>query len=223
MDGFNKKEITILKKLNTPSKIQDFLEELEINFEKNGDTCVSPKKVLETGKAHCIEAAIFACAALKMNNYPPLVVDLTANDKDYDHVIAVFKKGKFWGAISKSNRAILKYRDPIYKSIRELVMSYFNEYFTDDGKKTLRSYSMPVNLDKFNKLNWMCSDENIWFIPEYLLEVKHFPIVSKKQVHSLRKTEAIEVHAGKIQQWKPVGEKATKIKYKRDKISKMEV
>jgi len=223
MLGLNKKELIILKKLNTPSKIQDFIEELEINFEKNGDTCSSPRKVLSTRKAHCIEAAILAAAALKINGYPPLLVDLTANKKDFDHVIAVFKKNNCWGAISKSNRGVLKYRDPIFKSIRELVMSYFNEYFLDDGKKTLRSYTMPVNLNRFDKFNWMTSEEDIWFIPEYLAETKHFSILSKKQIFSLRKAEPIEVHVGKIQQWKPKGDKAIKLKYKRDKIGKREV
>ena len=184
---------------------------------------MSPRRVLATGKAHCIEAAIFACAALKINNHPPLLVDLTANKKDYDHVIAVFKKGNYWGAISKSNRGVLKYRDPIFKSIRELVMSYFNEYFLDDGKKTLRSYTLPINLNKFDKFNWMTSEEDIWFIPEHLVDAKHFPLLTKNQIFSLRKAEPIEVHVGKIQQWKPDGEKAIKLKYKRDKIARKEV
>lgn len=223
MFGFNEGELKILRKLNTPSKIQAFIEKLEINFEKEGETCLSPRKVLKERKAHCIEAAILACAALRIYNYPPLVVDLTANKKDYDHVVTVFRKGNCWGAISKTNRAILKYRDPIYKSIRELVMSYFNEYFTDDGKKTLRTYSMPVNLSRFDKFNWMTSEENIWFIPEYLADTKHFPIITKKQIFSLRKAEPIEVHAGKIQQWKPLGEQAIKLKYKRDKTAGAEI
>lgn len=223
MLGLNEKEMAILKRLNTPQKIQDFIEKLEINFEKKGDTCMSPRKVLQTKKAHCIEAAILAALALKVNGYPPLLVDLTANDKDYDHVIAVFKKNNKWGAISKSNRAILKYRDPIYKSIRELVMSYFNEYFLENGEKTLRSYSVPFNLSKLDKNNWATSEKNVWIIPETLIKAKHFPIVQKGQIKNLRKVEAIEVHSSGIAQWKPKRDRAIKLRYRRSKKTKAEV
>ena len=107
------------------------------------------------------------------------MVDLTTVDRDYDHVLAVFKKNNKWGAITKTNHAVLRYRDPVYKSIRELVMSYFNEYFLDDGKKTLRSYTLPVNLSRFDKFGWMTSEEDVWYIPEYLAEEKHFSILTK--------------------------------------------
>jgi len=220
MFGLNEKELKTLLRLNTPHKIQDFLENLEINFEKEGDTCMSPRKVLQTGKAHCIEAAIFAALALRVNGYPPLLVDLTANNNDYDHVITVFKKNGHWGAISKTNRAILRYRDPIYKSIRELVMSYFNEYFLEDGKKTLRSYSSPVDISKLDKFNWITSEENIWIIPEKLIETKHFPIVSRGQVRGLRASDPIEIESARISQWKPVKNNAIKLKYKRSKNAK---
>lgn len=196
------KEFEVLKKLNTPVKIQNFLDKLKINFEENGDTCFSPKIVLKQKKCHCIEGAILAALALRINGYPPLLVDLTANKNDFDHVIAVFKKNKKWEAISKTNHAVLKYRDPVYNSIRELVMSYFNEYFNDDGEKTLRSFSLPINLSRFDKLGWMNAEENIFYIPEYLVSVKHFPIMTKEQIHSLRKADEIEIKAGKIVEWK---------------------
>ena len=130
MFGLNEKELGILKEINTPSKIQDFLEDLEINFERNGDTCMSPKKVLEMNRAHCIEGAIFAAAALRVNGFPPLVLDLTANKKDYDHVIAVFKKNDCWGAISKSNILVRLFR---------VVATYSPaNYFARDFHKLLR-------------------------------------------------------------------------------------
>jgi len=202
MYGLTKEELKILKKLNTPKKIQDFLETLKINFEENGDTCVSPRIVLQEKKAHCIEAALLAALALRLQGEKPLIVDLTAVDNDFDHVIAVFKKHGCWGAISKSNHAVLKYREPIYKNIRELIMSYFHEYFLDDGKKNLRSYSLPVNLAKFDKKGWMTDDKDVWYIPEHLCKIPHFKILNRKQISSLRKADDIEIKAGKLVRWK---------------------
>ncbi len=202
MYNFNQQELSILKKLNTPKKIQDFINKLKINFEPNGDTCRSPRVVLKKREAHCVEGAILAAAALRIHGHKPLVVDLTANKKDFDHVVAVFKQHGFWGAISKTNHAVLRYREPVYKTIRELVMSYFHEYFTDKGEKTLRSYSMPVDLSRFDKLGWMTSEKEIWYIPDYLVEVPHKQILTKQQISNLRKADIIEIKAGKLVEWK---------------------
>ena len=201
MFGLKEKELKILKTLNTPKKIQDFLNKIPINFEPNGDTCYSPRMVLKKNQAHCIEGAMFAAAALRVNGERPLVLDLTSTKKDFDHVVCVFKRNGYWGAISKTNHAVLRYREPIYKNIRELAMSFFHEYFDDNGKKTLRSYSMPVNLARFDKLNWMTSEENVWFVDDYLGKVKHFPILTRSQILSLRKADKPEIEAGKIVEW----------------------
>ncbi len=196
---FTKEEIKIYKKLKTPAKIQDFINSLKTNFELKGDTCYSPRKVLKHKKAHCVEAAVLAASILKFHGYPPLIIDLEATKDDYDHVLAVFKKDGFWGAITKANHACLRYREPVYKNIRELAMSCFHEYFLNkNGKKTLRKYSIPVNLNRFNKLNWETSEEDIWFVPEYLCDVKHFNILTKKQIRGLRKVDKIEIDSGKI-------------------------
>jgi hypothetical protein len=202
MFGLTRKELEILNKLDTPAKIQNFLSALKINFEENGDSCMSPRMVLKQGKCHCIEGAILAALALRIHGYKPLIVDMTANDKDFDHVITVFEKNKKWGAISKTNHAVLRYREPVYNSIRELVMSFFHEYFNDQGKKTLRSFSMPVNLSIFDKYNWMTAEEDIWYIPNYLVKTKHLPILDRKQIAGLRKADEIEIKAGKIVEWK---------------------
>ncbi len=194
--------LEILKKLKTPAKIQDFLDKLKINFEENGDTCLSPLMVLKKGKCHCMEGAILAALALRVQGYKPLVVDLTSNKRDFDHVVAVFKKNGKWGAISKTNHAVLRYREPVYDSIRELVMSYFHEYFDSKGRKNLRSYSMPVDLSRFDEMGWMTSEDELWDIPTYLAEVKHLPLLNKKQMHSLRKADKIEIEAGNIVEWK---------------------
>lgn len=201
MFGLNEKELKILRELDTPKKIQDFLNSLEINFEENGDTCMSPRKVLETGKCHCVEGAMLGAVALMINGEEPLLVDLTATKDDFDHVITVFQRRGKWGAISKTNHAVLRYREPVYESIKELVMSYFHEYFDDKGKKNLRSFSMPVNLiEKFGN-DWITSEENVWQIPEYLADVKHLPILDKKDIASLRNADDIEIKAGKIVEW----------------------
>ncbi len=207
----NKKELVILKKLDTPKKIQDFLNKIPMNFDYRKDTCMSPRTVLRKNKCHCIEGAILAALCLKLNGNPPLIVDLEANEKDYDHVIAVFKEDEKWGAISKTNHAVLRYRDPIYNSIRELVMSYFHEYTDKKGKKNLRKYSLPVNLEKFDKKNWITNEKDIWFIPEYLVKVKHYNLINKKQSLNLRKSDKLEIVKDKLVEWK-IGNKKNKFK-----------
>lgn len=195
-------ELRILKKLNTPTKIQNFLNKMPINFEEKGGTCMSPRQVLKKGKCHCIEGAMLAAAALRLQGRKPLVVDLTASRHDFDHVITVFKERGKWGAISNTNHAVLRYREPIYRDIRELVMSFFHEYTDNKGKKTLRSYSLPVDLSRFDKKRWMISEEDVWYIHDYLEKVKHFKILTKKQIRNLRKADKLEIQAGKLVEWK---------------------
>lgn len=196
--GFTKEELDMLRKLNTPVKIQDYINSLKINFEPNGDTCMSPRMVLREGKAHCIEGALLAAVALRLHGYKPLIVDLEASHTDYDHVITVFKKGNKWGAITKTNHAVLRYREPIYRDIRELVLSFFHEYFLDSGKKTLRSFSEPVDLSRFDEKGWMTSEKDVWYIPEYLTQVNHTKILDRKLISGLRKADSIEIKAGKL-------------------------
>jgi hypothetical protein len=187
-----------LQKLSTPAKIQDYLNALPFHFVDANDTCLSPKEVMHFGTSQCMEGAMLAATALRFHGFLPLIVDLTATHDDADHVIAVFKQNGHWGAISKTNHAVLRYREPIYRNIRELIMSYFHEYFLHDGRKTLRSFTKPINLARFDKLGWMTSEEPVWYIPEYLVKVKHFPILTPKQRKNLRLADAIEIAAGKL-------------------------
>src|SRR3989338_3035877 len=180
---FTEKELAILEKLDTPQKIQSFIDEIPINFEEDGkDSCMSPRMVLRKRKAHCIEAAFLAAAALNLHGFKPFVVDMKGTENDCDHVIAVFqdKKTGQWGAISKTNHPVLRYREPVYNDIRELVMSYFHEYSDSRGNKTLREYSMPIDLRVFGK-DWVTSSEDLWHIHDYLDRVKHFKILIKEQ------------------------------------------
>ena len=145
---------------------------------------------------------MLAAAILKFHGFPPLLIDLRAHKKDEDHAIAPFQRNKKWGAISKTNHAALRYREPIYNSIRELVMSYFHEYFLDNGRKTLRSYTMPVNLSRFDSRNWITASDELWYIDEYLSKTKHLPILDKKQATRLRRADPVEIQAGKLTTWK---------------------
>lgn len=197
--NLSKENLELIKKLNTPKKIQDFINSLDMNFDYIIDTCQSPKQVLKSKKAHCIEGAILAVAILQYHGHKPLLLDLEATKEDYDHVVALFKQHGHWGAISKTNHSVLRYREPIYKTLRELTLSYFHEYFMNEsGKKTLRKYSKPVNLNIFNHLNWISTDKEVWFIPEHLTKIKHTPILNKKQIANLRKADHIEIKAGEI-------------------------
>lgn len=202
MFNLTSKEEKIFRELKNPAKIQDFLNKIPINFDYNKDSCMSPRMVLKKNKCHCIEGAIFAALALRFQGYKPLIVHLKASKDDYDHVIAVFKKNKKWGAITKTNHGVLRYREPVYKNLRELVMSYFHEYFNNKGRKALRSYSVPVNLSKFDKKKWITSEKDLWYIDSYLDKAKHYKILTRKQARKLRKADKIEIEIGKIVDWK---------------------
>ena len=200
--GFTPAEMKVLRRLTTPAKIQDFLNAMPFNFELDGDTCKSPRHVLAERNAQCMEGAMFAAAALRLLGHPPLVVDLEASKGDYDHVIAVFKVRGRWGAISKTNHGVLRYREPVYASIRELAMSYFHEYFLKNGRKTMRTFSRPVNLSRFDGKNWMTSEEPVWFVPEHLCHIPHTQILKTKDVAALRKADDVEIRAGEILEWR---------------------
>ena len=202
MHNLTAKEEKIFRELKNPSQIQDFLNKIPINFDYHKDTCMSPRQVLKKGKCHCIEGAMLAALALRLQGRKPLLVDLTASRHDFDHVIAVFKQDGKWGALSKTNHGVLRYREPIYRDIRELVMSFFHEYTDDKGRKTLRSFSMPIDLSKFDKKGWMTSEEDIWYINDFLAKVKHYKILTRKQIRNLRKADKLEIEIGKITEWK---------------------
>lgn len=203
MFEFTEKELAVLRRLSTPRKIQDFLVKLPSNFEKDGETCMSPRRVLREGRAHCIEGAMLAAAALRVHGFPPLLMDFQTVADDEDHVIAVFKQHGRWGAISKTNHAILRWRDPVYRSPDELAMSYFHEY-QDRGRKTLRAYSRPVDLSRFDRRGWMTAEEDLWYIADYVDAVPHVKILDRRRIGLLRQLDTIELKAHKLTEWKNV-------------------
>ncbi len=201
-EAFTREERAVLRRLGTPAKIQDFLNAIPANREPEGDTCLSPRRVLRERRAHCIEGAMLAAAAFRFHGRPPLIVDMEASPADDDHVIAVFRQRGHWGAISKTNHPVLRYREPVYRTVRELVMSYFHEYTPVGGRrKTLRTYSRPVDLSRFDRIGWMTREGSVWEVPEYLCEIGHYPIVTRAQIAGLRRLDPIEVASSNIEEW----------------------
>ena len=201
MFGLAKQELDVLKRLSTPQKIQDFLDDLPINHEKEGDTYMSPRRVLREQKAHCIEGALLAATAFWLQGKKPLIMDFTTKKGDEDHVVALFQENGYWGAISKTNHAILRYRDPIYRTLRELALSYFHEYFLNDtGEKTLRTYSRPLNLERFGE-DWITAEEDLWDIALYLDILPHFPLIPTENRSRIRRASPFERKATLQIEW----------------------
>jgi len=202
MFGLDKKELAILKKLTTPIKIQNFLDSVPRNCEHQGETYLSPRQVLAQNKAHCFEGALVAALALWVQGEPPLLLDLKASRIDDDHIIALYRRNHYWGAISKTNHATLRFRDPVYKNLRELALSYFHEYFENDhGRKTLRQYSArPFDLRQ-TKINWITSEKNLDDLAEAIDNALHRQIFPPKNLRFLRPADKMELKAGRLIEW----------------------
>jgi hypothetical protein len=171
--GFTQDELRQLRRLKTPVGVQRFVDDLPYNLRFDAR---SPRKVLAERTASCLDGGIFAAAALRVLGFPPLIFDLEA-DRDTDHVVALFKVRGHWGAVAKSNFTGCRYREPVYRTLRELALSYFNIYFNLRFERTLRRYSRPVNLARFDDRDWMTTEKPIWFIAEYLCEIPHFSLL----------------------------------------------
>jgi len=198
--GLTRIEYAILRRLSTPHKIQDFVSSLRANFERKGETCLSVRQVLRRHHAHCIEGAMLAACTLWIHGEPPLLLDLKAVH-DFDHVVALFRRRGCWGAISKTNHAQLRYRDPVYRTLRELAMSYFHEYTNKKGRLTLRSYSRAFDLRKMDPKLWVTNGSDCWDIPEMLDEIRHYPLVTGKQARLLYRRDAMERKVGALLQY----------------------
>lgn len=196
--GFDRRELAALRRLRTPGGVQRFLdEEIGYNLERDGDTCRSPRRVLRDRTAQCMEGALFGAAALRVLGYPPLLLDLEAV-RDVDHVLAVFRERGHWGAVAKSNYAGLRFREPVYRTLRELVLSYFEHYYNLRGEKTLRRYSRPVNLRRFDRIGWMTAEEDLWVIPRYLAEISHTSLLTPEMERRLNRMDRRLFAAGRV-------------------------
>ena len=189
---WTKEEISFLKTISNPDKIQSFLDSIDYNPKYE---CRSPRWVIRKKSAHCFEGALFAAAALQFIGYEPLIIDMKSFNDD-DHVIAVFKVNDHWGSVAKSNFTSLRYREPVYRSLRELVMSYFDFYFNMAGDKSLRSYSLPLNLKIYDPRHWATTDEDLEFIGDKLEKIRHYPVVNNKMIKNLYKASDTMLKAG---------------------------
>jgi len=183
--GFTARELRTLRALRTPAGIQKFIDGMEYHL---AGTAWSPRLVLRERTCHCLEGAIFAAAALRVIGFPPLLLDFEAVN-DTDHVIAVFQIDGHWGALAQSNYSGCRYREPVYRSLRELAMSYFEDYFNLRCERTMRTYSKPVNLARFDSRNWMTTEKPIWFIPEYLVDIPHTRLLTPRMIKRLARVD----------------------------------
>jgi hypothetical protein len=208
--GLSPAHAAALGRLRTPEMIQDFVAAIPINFEPDGDSCLSVAEVLRQRRAHCIEGAFVAACALWMNGARPLLMDFQAMGDD-DHVIAVFRRGRHWGAISKSNHIWLRWRDPIYRSPREVALSYFHEYVRG-SQKTLWKYSRPFDLRFIDPKLWVTNTEDCWDVAEALDLSPHYPLVTRAQARRLRKRDKLEIQAGQFLEY-PAPDSKSSLRY----------
>ncbi|MEW6689508.1 MAG: hypothetical protein AB1452_10515 [Pseudomonadota bacterium] len=199
--GLTRAEFALLARLDTPEKIQRFLYRLKQNFEPGGDTCNSVRTVLRRRRAHCIEGAMLAACALWIHGEPPLLLDLQAVH-DYDHVVALFRRRGRWGAISKTNGIGLRWRDPIYRSLRELAMSYFHEYYNKRDAKTLRTYSRPYDLRRMKPAQWVTDEDGAWDLIDTLEATRHYRLLTPAQARALVRRDPFESRVGNLLQYR---------------------
>ena len=190
--GLSAEGLRTLRALKTPAQIQKFVDALEYQY---ADTAWSPERVLRERKGHCLEGALVAAAALRVNGHPPLLMDLDAV-RDDDHVVALYRERGLWGGIAKSNFAGLRFRAPIYRSLRELGLSYFEQYYNLRGERTLRAYSRPVNLTRLDSEHWMTAKDDIWCVPELLIAARHYALFPDKVARALPRLDRRSFEAG---------------------------
>ena len=193
--GLTRGELRTLRALTPPWRIQRFLDALDYDF--RGEGCRSPRRVLRERKVQCMDGALLAAAALRLQGHRPLIVDLEAVFDD-DHVLAVFRVDGHWGAIGRSNYSGLRYREPVHRSIRDLALSYVESYFNLRRQKTLRRYSRPVDLARFDARGWMTAEDDLWDIPHFLVGVRHYRLLTPAQEARLGTVDARMFKAGLV-------------------------
>jgi hypothetical protein len=189
------RELATLRRLAPPWRIQRFLDDLR--YDVQGRACRSPRRVLREGQVQCMDGALFAAAALRAQGHPPLLLDLEA-ERDDDHVVAVYRQRGSWGALARSNFSGLRSREPVYRTLRELALSYFESYFNLRREKTLRRYSRPVDLRRFDARGWMTAEDDLWYIPEYLVGLPHAALITPQQERALGPTDRRLFAAGLV-------------------------
>ena len=190
--GLTAQNLRTLRALKTPTRIQRCIDALEYQY---ANTAWSPQRVLRERKGHCLEGALLAAAALRVNGHLPLLMDLEGV-RDDDHVVALYRVHGLWGGIAKSNFAGLRFRSPVYRTLRELALSYFEHYYNLRGERTLRAYSRVVNLARLDAQHWMTAEEDVWCVPELLIETNHYPLFPDKVARMLPRLDRRSFEAG---------------------------
>ena len=186
-------ERRVLARLDTPQKIQTFIEKLPPNFELKGDTCMSPRRTLKLRTAHCAEAAVLAVAALIYHRKPAWLMDIRALPSDQDHIVTLFKERGLWGAMSKTNHAVLRWRDPIYRSVRELAMN--------GGKKSMVAYSKPFSLSRYAPGRWLIAPDDLDWLMEAIDNSPHLPLAPKHALRRRRRMTRVELKSQDVTEW----------------------
>jgi hypothetical protein len=189
-------ESRLLASLTPEWRIQEYLD-TRLRYDTKGGSCRSPRRVIRDGLCQCMDGALFAAAALRVQGKPPLILDLEA-EQDDDHVLAVFKGAYGWGAVGRSNYSGLRFREPVYRTIRELVMTYFESYFNLRREKTLRAYSRPVDLARFDPIHWMTAEEDLWDIPNHLVVIPHTKIATPAAIRTYSRVDRRLFDAGLV-------------------------
>jgi hypothetical protein len=193
-NGFTRAELRTIRAFKEPYGIQKAIYDMPYHL---ATSAWSPRRVLAERTSHCLEGAIFAAAALRVLGFPPLLLDLEA-EPDTDHVIAVFRQYGHWGAIAKSNYSGLQFREPIHRTLRELALTFFDGYFNLRRERTLRTFSRPVDLRRFDARGWMTDPKDVWYIPEYLLTISHTPLVPARIAKRLHRIDKRSFDAGLV-------------------------
>jgi hypothetical protein len=188
-------ERAVFARLGSPHKVQDFVDRVPVNLEETGETILSPRRVLRENRAHCIEGALFAAACFAYHGQPALILNFQASAIDVDHVVTLFRRGRLWGAISKTNHAVLRWRDPVYRTVRELAMSYFHEYLAPNGKKSLRAISRPFDLGRYAPESWVTAEQDLEWLQDKLNELSHAPLLPRAIIPRLRDISPLERQA----------------------------
>ena len=195
-------ERRLFARLDSPQKIQTYIDGLPANFEPNGDTIMSPRRMMRHRVAHCAEGALFAAAVLMFHSEDAWLMDIRSLPSDHDHIVTLFKQRGLWGAISKTNHAILRWRDPIYRTPRELAMSFAHEYCLPSGKKSMLEFSKPFSLTRFDPERWLTADEELHWLMDKLDEAPHVPVAPPLALRARRRSSKIELKAQDAVQWK---------------------
>lgn len=188
-------EIRLLRGMQPEWRIQEFLDATQ--YDVRGSGCRSPRRVLRERTAQCLDGALLAAAALRVQGQPALIMDLEA-EWDSDHVVALFHRHGHWGAIARSNFSGLRFREPVFRTLRELALSYFEQYFNLRRQKTLRRYSVAVDLSRFDSRGWMTSEDDLWYVGEHLVSIRHFDLLTPAMHRDLGPVDRRTFEAGKL-------------------------